>query len=89
MMQLDVERRLAIAELLAQPDPPELGRRTHRLRLEGKPDRFDLVPQLAAAFVQRKLLFLHERRVEALASNMCVPSPAVCPSVGKVVPFAA
>lgn len=64
-MQLDIERRLAVAELLAQPDPPELRRRGHRIRLEGKAERFDLVPQLAAVFVQAKLLALHERRREA------------------------
>jgi hypothetical protein len=65
-MQMDIERRLAIAELLAQPDPPELHRRGHRVRLEGKPERFDLVPRLASAFVQAKLLALHERRAEAV-----------------------
>ena len=62
-MKLDMERRLAIAALLAQPDPPEL-RRAHRLRLAGKPERFELVPQLSAVFVQAKLLALHERRAE-------------------------
>jgi hypothetical protein len=60
---LDMERRLAIAALLAQPDPPEL-RRAHRLRLPGKPERFELVPRLSAAFVQARLLALHERRAE-------------------------
>ena len=60
---LDMERRLAIAALLAQPDPPEL-RRAHRLRLAGKPERFELVPRLSAVFVQAKLLALHERRTE-------------------------
>ena len=62
-MTLDMERRLAIAALLAQPDPPEL-RRAHRLRLAGKPERFELVPQLSAVFVQAKLLALQERRTE-------------------------
>ena len=60
---LDMERRLAIAALLAQPDPPEL-RRGHRLRLPGKPERFELVPRLSAVFVQARLLALHERRAE-------------------------
>ena len=60
---LDMERRLAIAALLAQPDPPEM-RRAHRLMLAGKPERFALVPQLSAVFVQAKLLALHERRTE-------------------------
>ena len=60
---LDMERRIAIATLLAQPDPPEL-RRAHRLTLPGKPERFALVPRLSAVFVQAKLLALHERRAE-------------------------
>ena len=62
-VMFDMERRLAIAALLAQPDRPEL-RRAHRLRLAGKPERFALVPQLSAVFVQAKLLALHERRTE-------------------------
>jgi hypothetical protein len=62
-VQLDIERRLAIAELLAQPDPPDI-RRGHRQRFEGKPERYDLVPQLSAVFVQAKLLALQERRSE-------------------------
>jgi hypothetical protein len=65
-VQFDVQRRLAIAELLAQPDPPEL-RRGHRLRLEGKPDRYALLPLLAAVFVQDKLLALSDRREHATA----------------------
>jgi hypothetical protein len=67
---LDMERRLAIAALLAQPDPPEL-RRAHRLRLAGKPERFALVPQLSAVFVQAKLLALHERRTENNEEHIC------------------
>ena len=89
MIQLDVERRLAIADLLAQPDPPDLGRRAYRVLIEGRPDRFDLVPQLAAVFVQRKLLSLHERRAEASASGTYAPQPAVLRPFGKVIPFAA
>ena len=87
MTQLDIERRLAITDLLAQPDPPDLVRRGNRLSVEGKPDRFDLVPQLAAVFVQRKLLSLHERRAEGAASEMY--SPATRRSSAKVIPFAA
>ena len=59
----DIERRLALIELLAQPDPPEL-RRGYRLRLDGRPDRYTLVPRLMAAFVQTKLLALQERSAE-------------------------
>ena len=89
MIQLDVERRLAIADLLAQPDPPDLGRRAHRVRVEGKPERFNLVPVLAAAFVQQKLLTLHERRSEGFAPEVCVAQPAVFRTLRKVIPFAA
>ena len=59
----DMERRVAIAALLAQPDPPEL-RRAHRQILSGKPERFELIAQLTAVFVQAKLLALQERRAE-------------------------
>jgi len=59
-MDAEVERRQAIVELLSIPDAPSL-RRGHRLTLPGKPDRHQLVPFLAAAFVQQKLLELHER----------------------------
>jgi hypothetical protein len=60
-VNIDIQRRLAIAELLTQPDPPEM-RRGNRICLPGKPERFDLVPRLSAVFVQAKLLALHERR---------------------------
>ena len=63
-LQLDLERRLAITELLAQSDPPEL-RRGHRLRLHGKPDRYRLLPLLSAVFVQKRLLALQEARAAA------------------------
>jgi hypothetical protein len=63
-----IERCLAIAELLAQPDPPEI-RRGHRLKVAGKPNRYELVPVLAATFVQTKLLALHERRAESALVN--------------------
>jgi hypothetical protein len=56
----DIERRLALAELLARPDPPDL-QRGHRLLFEGRPDRFERLPYLAAAFVQARLLDLRER----------------------------
>jgi hypothetical protein len=59
-MEADIERRQAIYELLAQPDPPDLHRGFTK-RLEGKPDRHRLLPHLAATFVQAKLLELHER----------------------------
>ena len=69
MLHRDSERRLAIVELLALPDPPEL-RRGYRLRLDGKGDRYDQVPMLSAAFVQAKLLELQERRAETIGEEM-------------------
>jgi hypothetical protein len=65
-MQPDIERRQAIAELLSLPDGPGL-HRSHRLTVEGKPDRHQMLPYLAAAFVQARLLELGER--EALRRN--------------------
>jgi hypothetical protein len=58
----ELERRIAIVKLLDQPDPPDLQRRTHRLRFSGKPERFSLVAALSAVYVQHKLLALELRR---------------------------
>ena len=66
-MEFNFERRAAIAELLAQADPPELPRRGHRVRVDGKPERYALLPQLSALYVQRKLLALEERRESIVA----------------------
>lgn len=87
---LDLERRMAIAALLAQPDPPEL-RRAYRLRLPGKPERFELVPQLSAVFVQAKLLALHERRAEIneAQTHSNVPVQASLGFAWKIFPRAA
>jgi hypothetical protein len=54
-MTPDLSRINAFSRLLAEPDPPEL-RRGSTLRLEGSPERFKLVPLLAAAFQQQQLL---------------------------------
>ncbi len=62
MVPIETERRLAILELLAQPDPPDLRRRGHQLRLAGKPNRYEMIPVLSSLFVQQKLLALEERR---------------------------
>ena len=56
-----VERSLAICQLLTTADPPEL-RRAHVARVEGKPERFTLIPHLTGVFVQSKLLELEEVR---------------------------
>jgi hypothetical protein len=60
MSDADLSRRQALYELLAIPDPPDI-HRGHVLRFQGKPERHRLLPQLAAAFVQAKLLEIHER----------------------------
>jgi hypothetical protein len=54
-MTPDPTRIAAFMRLLAKPDPPEL-KRGSTLRLEGSPERFKLVPLLAAAFQQQRLL---------------------------------
>lgn len=59
-MNSDIARRLAFHELLAKPDPPELHRGSV-VRLEGKPDRHELLATLAAAFVREKLMELRGR----------------------------
>ena len=64
-MDTDISRRLALYELLAKPDPPEM-HRGFVVLLEGKPNRYDVLPALAAAFVREKLLEL--RRMPAPAS---------------------
>jgi hypothetical protein len=58
-VESNIARRLALYELLTTPDPPDL-HRGHVQTLEGKPDRHQLVPRLAAAFVQAKLLEMRQ-----------------------------
>ena len=65
-MPTDFERRQAIADLLAQSDPPELPRRSHRVRLKGKPERYAMLPWLSSLFVQQQLVALEERRASHL-----------------------
>ncbi len=60
MTTLDIERRIALTELMAVPDPPEL-KRGHRRRFEGRPDRYKLLPTLAMLFAQTRLIEFHER----------------------------
>ena len=59
-MDSDITRRLALFELLAKPDPPDL-HRGFVARLEGKPDRHELLPLLAAAFAEQKLMEIRRR----------------------------
>ncbi len=60
-MDSDINRRVALYELLAMPDPPDL-HRGNVPRLEGKPDRHELLPALAAAFARGKLLEFRQRK---------------------------
>lgn len=59
-MDTDIMRRRALEQLLSLPDPPDI-HRGNIARLEGKPDRHDLLPMLAAAFVRQKLMELRSR----------------------------
>jgi hypothetical protein len=59
-MQVNIERQQAIIDLLSLPDTPDL-HRSHRLTVEGRQDRYQMLPHLAAVFVQAKLLDLQER----------------------------
>jgi len=60
MMTEDLERRIALTELMAAPDPPEL-RRGNRQRFEGRPDRYEMLPVLAMLFAQTRLIEFQER----------------------------
>jgi hypothetical protein len=60
MTTLDLERRIALTELMAVPDPPEL-KRGYRQRFEGRPDRYELLPMLAMRFAQTRLIEFQER----------------------------
>lgn len=50
-------RQAALCELLALPDPPDI-RRGHEPKCEGDPRRYELIPEITAAFVQQHLLDL-------------------------------
>ena len=65
-MNVDLQRRQALIELLAIPDSFD-ALRTHRLTLPGKPDRYERVPQLTAVFIQAKLLEFSRNRGENAA----------------------
>lgn len=56
----DIARRQALCELLMTPDPPDL-HRGFVMKLEGKPDRHQLLQHLAAAYVRAKLLEIQTR----------------------------
>jgi hypothetical protein len=63
-MPIDAERRHALVALLSLPDSPDL-RRGHRRTVEGRPDRFEMVPHLASTFIQAKLLEFRDRDTSA------------------------
>jgi hypothetical protein len=60
MMTVDLERRIALTELMAAPDPPDI-KRGNRQRFEGKPDRYEMLPVLAMLFAQTRLVEFQER----------------------------
>jgi len=51
-MMDQLRRRQALVELLALPDTPDL-RRGHHLTVEGRPNRYAVIAELASAFIQR------------------------------------
>jgi hypothetical protein len=61
-MDFDIARRIALYQLLALPDPPELHRGNTR-RMDGKPDRHEMLPLLAAAFARGKMLEFRLKRI--------------------------
>ena len=61
MNTVDLQRRIALTELMAAPDPPELKHRGHRQRFEGRPDRYEMLPTLAMLFAQKRLIEFQER----------------------------
>jgi hypothetical protein len=60
VFQSDNDRRQALVDLMSIPDSPDL-HRGHRITVEGRADRYQLLPYLAASFVQSKLIELGER----------------------------
>ena len=60
MKHVDLERRIALTELMDTPDPPDI-KRGHRQKFEGRPDRFEMLPTLAMLFAQTRLIEFQER----------------------------
>jgi len=67
-MDSNIARRLALYELLSMPDPPDI-HRGNTFRLEGKPNRHEWLPLLAAAFVREKLQEIRSRAAERPRDN--------------------
>ena len=63
-MEFDFERRAAIAELLAQADPPELPRRGHRVRVDGKPEPLIEIATVSAPELARLAWHIGNRHTE-------------------------
>lgn len=65
-MDFNIDRRVALHQLLALPDPPEMHRgNTHVM--DGKPDRHEMLPFLAAAFARGKMIEFRLKRIVAVA----------------------
>jgi len=60
MLESDIEKRQALIALLSLPDSPDL-RRGHHRTLEGRADRHQILPHLAATFIQHHMVELEER----------------------------
>ncbi len=61
-MDFNIARRVALCQLLEMPDPPEMHRGNMR-RLDGKPDRHEQLPTLAAAFARGKMIEFRLRHI--------------------------
>ena len=51
LLEIDSEKRQALIDLLALPDAPDL-HRGHHQTVEGRADRYEMLHDLAANFVQ-------------------------------------
>lgn len=63
MFKVNIEKRQALIDLLSLPDAPDL-RRGHHRTVEGRSDRYRMLPHLAASFVQWHMMEMEERRAE-------------------------
>ncbi|MEQ1869146.1 MAG: hypothetical protein ABL961_03890 [Vicinamibacterales bacterium] len=61
-MDFNITRRVALCQLLEMPDPPEL-HRGHVRRMDGKPNRHEMLPLLAEAFARGKMLEFRLRHI--------------------------
>jgi hypothetical protein len=76
-----MDRRQALVDLLSRPDSPDLHHRGNRITVEGRSDRYQMLPYLAASFVQAKLTELGERE-QWREDNAPLPAPDASRTTG-------